>query len=288
MHTAAEKMADNFRSAIARVYRTGDSKGIKRRGFSRSFLWQLVCTAVKHGPLLLWHMIPQKSPLSFINAFWKDSWVSKKVLILRAPQNRSDAHFFLLVQMQEQSSLFKQSSPWESCASWPSSCKQKWYIDSGSARAPELHPSKVFWMPYNLASLSILKCSSNLHGHIIGGWRELDNLTPHEAHHSSRVMKTYHTRFGVPLEIVPGWWDDRKINHEPVFLLYLCLDISNNLSRALSCLRLSGHNFLVQRMCHNRNWRPYELGIFDKCDWHAHFPHEKSAWKKKEKSSAYT
>jgi hypothetical protein len=29
MHTAAEKMADNFRSAMARVYRIGDSKGIK-------------------------------------------------------------------------------------------------------------------------------------------------------------------------------------------------------------------------------------------------------------------
>jgi hypothetical protein len=28
MHTADEKMADNFRSAIARVYRIGDSKGI--------------------------------------------------------------------------------------------------------------------------------------------------------------------------------------------------------------------------------------------------------------------
>ena len=28
MHTAAEKMADNFRYAIARVYRTGGSKGI--------------------------------------------------------------------------------------------------------------------------------------------------------------------------------------------------------------------------------------------------------------------
>jgi hypothetical protein len=26
MHTAAEKMADNFRSATARVYRTGDNK----------------------------------------------------------------------------------------------------------------------------------------------------------------------------------------------------------------------------------------------------------------------
>jgi hypothetical protein len=31
MHTAAEKMADNFRSAIARVYRIGDSKGITHR-----------------------------------------------------------------------------------------------------------------------------------------------------------------------------------------------------------------------------------------------------------------
>jgi hypothetical protein len=43
MNTAAEKMADNFRSAVARVNRTGDSKGIKHRkmfycGFSRSLL----------------------------------------------------------------------------------------------------------------------------------------------------------------------------------------------------------------------------------------------------------
>jgi hypothetical protein len=30
MLTAAEKMADNFRSAIARVYRIGDSKGINK------------------------------------------------------------------------------------------------------------------------------------------------------------------------------------------------------------------------------------------------------------------
>jgi hypothetical protein len=31
MLTAAERMADNFRSAIARVYRIGDSKGIKKK-----------------------------------------------------------------------------------------------------------------------------------------------------------------------------------------------------------------------------------------------------------------
>jgi len=41
------------------------------------------------------------------------------------------------------------------------------------------------------------------------------------------------------------------------------------LCRALSCLRLSGHNFLVQRMRHNRNRRPYGLRICDKCDRHS-------------------
>ena len=45
-------------------------------------------------------------------------------------------------------------------------------------------------------------------------------------------------------------------------------NIPSNLSHALSCLRLSGHNFLVQRMRHDRNRRPYELRICDKCDWH--------------------
>jgi len=74
-------------------------------------------------------------------------------------------------------------------------------------------------------------------------------------------MRTYHTHVGVPLGIAPGWWDDRKRNHKPALPIYLRLDISNNLSRALSCLRLSGNNFLVQRMRHNRNRRPYELRI---------------------------
>jgi len=81
-----------------------------------------------------------------------------------------------------------------------------------------------------------------LREHIIGGWRDLDILTPHEAHHSSRIMSTYHTHFGVPLKKTSGWWDDRKRNQKPVLPLYLRLDIPSNLSRALSCLRLSGHN----------------------------------------------
>jgi hypothetical protein len=107
-----------------------------------------------------------------------------------------------------------------------------------------------------------------LREHIIGGWRDLDILTPHEAHHSSRIMRTYHTHFGVPLGNTSGWWDDRKRNQKPVLPLYLRLDIPSNLSRALSCLRLSGHNFLVQGMRHDRNRRPDELRICDRCDWH--------------------
>ena len=35
-------------------------------------------------------------------------------------------------------------------------------------------------------------------------------LTSHEAHHISRVMRTYHTHFDVPLGNTSGWWDDRK------------------------------------------------------------------------------
>jgi hypothetical protein len=41
MLTTAEKMADKFRSAIARVYRIGDSKGIKQRKHAMLWLFQV-------------------------------------------------------------------------------------------------------------------------------------------------------------------------------------------------------------------------------------------------------
>ena len=258
-------------------------------GFSRSLLWKLVCTVVKYGPFLLWHMIPQKSPplMSFTWASWKDAWVSRKVLSsgagfrpslqpswsplvfpflfaveelygtryqsgsfslinvgsgfhclrsffsffffvkkgtawysLRAPRNRSDAHFFLLVQLHhtilEQFTLFEQSSSWESCAGWPI-CKLKWYVDlPDSARTPKFPTSQQFWMPYDLASLSIWNSSSSLCANISTMLERAWQLTPHDNHHSSRIMRTYHTHFGEPLGIAPGWWDDRKRNHKPV------------------------------------------------------------------------
>ena len=81
-------------------------------------------------------------------------------------------------------------------------------------------------------AINIKQFELTLRERIIGSWRELDNLKPHDNHYSSRIMRTYHTHFGEPLWIALGWWDDKK------------------------------------RMRHDRNRRPYELRICDRCDWH--------------------
>ena len=41
MHTAVAKMSDTFRGAIARVFKTGDSKGIKHRKHAMLWLFQV-------------------------------------------------------------------------------------------------------------------------------------------------------------------------------------------------------------------------------------------------------
>jgi hypothetical protein len=91
MHTAADKMADNLRLAIARVYRTGSSKGISHRKHAMLWLFQVFALTAGLYGCQVWATSsltydPQKSPphMSFILASWKDSWVSRKVLILTA------------------------------------------------------------------------------------------------------------------------------------------------------------------------------------------------------------
>jgi exonuclease III len=103
---------------------------------------------------------------------------------------------------------------------------------------------------------------------VIQDWRSLDNLTPQEAHSSSRIMRTYHTHFGIPLGTIPGWWDARKRNKKPLLPNYLRKNIPHNLLRSISCLRLSSHNFRVETQRHQGNRCPYELRICNKCDWH--------------------
>eukprot|EP00983_Pelagomonas_calceolata_P066805 1149221-Pelagomonas_calceolata.AAC.1 len=84
-----------------------------------------------------------------------------------------------------------------------------------------------------------------LREHIIYDSRNLDSLAPQEAHASCRIMRTYHTHFGILLGSIPlaGWWDERS-------------------------LRLSGHNLQVETQRHQGNKCPYEFRTCNKCDWH--------------------
>jgi hypothetical protein len=77
-------------------------------------------------------------------------------------------------------------------------------------------------------SINLKQFKLTLCKHIIVGWRELDNLTPHETSPFQLNHKAhyYRTHFGVPLGIVPGWWNDKNRNHKPVLPLYLRLDNS--------------------------------------------------------------
>ena len=91
MHTAAEKMADNLRLAIARVYRTGSSKGITHRKHAMLWLFQVFALTAGLYGCQVWATSSLTYDSSKINpthvlilASWKDFWVSRKVLILTA------------------------------------------------------------------------------------------------------------------------------------------------------------------------------------------------------------
>jgi len=149
MHTAAEKMADNLRLAIARVYRTGTSKGITHRKHAMLWLFQVFALTAGLYGCQVWATFSLTYDSSVTTRAHVLSWLLKTPgcqkrywYSLRAPRNRPDAHFLLvlLVQMHhkilEQYTLFKQPSSWENCAGWFTSCKRKWYMDlPGSACA---------------------------------------------------------------------------------------------------------------------------------------------------------
>ena len=160
--------SDNFRSAIARVYRIGDTKGIKHRKQAKlwlfqAFAWhvfhlvQLVFTVVKYGPLLLWDMIPQKSPphMSFILTSWKKSWVSRKTLILTACSAKQvRCPFFLLVQIKTvcsyQTILFLRKFCGRTFLLQTGVIHELIWFCTRSNISPRL---SKYWMPYDLASL---------------------------------------------------------------------------------------------------------------------------------------
>ena len=102
---------------------------------------------------------------------------------------------------------------------------------SGPARTPRFPCiSAISEAIRSRESIHLKQFELTLRERIIGSWRELNKLTPHDNHHSSRVMRTCHAHFGAPLGIAPGWWDDRRRSHKPVLPIYLRLDISGTAS----------------------------------------------------------
>jgi len=99
-------------------------------------------------------------------------------------------------------------------------------------------------------------------------WKDLDQIHLHDAHASSRVMRTYHTHFEVPIGSQPGWWDDQKRATKSTLPSYQRYKIPNYSLRALSRLRLTGHNLNVKFLRQQQHRVPYELRICTKCNWH--------------------
>ena len=87
-------------------------------------------------------------------------------------------------------------------------------------------------------------------------------VTPQEAHSSSRIMRTYHSNFGIPLGTAI-----RK-SRKPSLPKYLRQHLPSHLMRALSCLCLSSHKLRVETLRYGQR-HPNELKICDRCNLHA-------------------
>jgi hypothetical protein len=102
-----------------------------------------------------------------------------------------------------------------------------------------LHLSN-FWMPYDLANLSIWNSSSFLCANVSSGAGESLTIWHH------MIITIPAELWGLITHILVYLWGlllaggMTKKNHKPMLPIYLRLDISKNLSRAFSCLRLSG------------------------------------------------
>ena len=225
MHTVVAKMTDTFRGAIARVFKTGDSKGIKHRKHAMLWLFQVfVLTAGLYGCQIR-HFF---SNLSFLKNYFctrPSSWLSETNIGCQkkhwytqlATRDGTDAYRLLLVQVHH--TILEQPTRLRVVLSSNNPLLEKvvradlllasrsdtWtyqVLDALGDVPDSQHLLDVvrFRQPINVKEFEL-----TLREHIIRNWRDLDNLTPYEAHHSSRIMRTHHTHFGVPLGNTPGW-----------------------------------------------------------------------------------
>jgi hypothetical protein len=248
-------MADNLRLAVARVYRTGSSKGITYTKHAMLWLFQVFALTAGLYGCQVWatfsltydSSVTTRAHVLHLGFLKKLLGVKKGTdtyCVLRETGQMPIFFYWFRCTIRFWNSLLSSNNPLlEKIVRADlllANRSDKWTYQVLHAlqdlpASQQLMDAIRLCQTINLRQFELTLCE-----HIIEGWRDLDNLTPH----SSRIIRTYHTHFGVPLGNTPGWWDDRKINQKPVLPLYLCLDIPSNLSRALFCLRFSGHNAL--------------------------------------------
>ena len=237
-HTGAENVADNSRFAIARVYRIGDSKGNKQRKHASLWLFQVFAlTAGLYGCQVratssLTYDTSKITPTHVLHlGFLKRLLGVKKSTdtdcVLRETSQMPIFFYWFICIIRFWNSLLSSNNPLlekvvrvdliaNRSDTWTYQVLHALHDFPTSQQFLNAIRSRE---SINLKQFELTLCEQI----IIGSWRELDDLTPHDNHHSSRIMRTYHTHFGiplctfgVPLGIAPGWWDERKRNYKPV------------------------------------------------------------------------
>ena len=135
MLSAAEKMADNFRFYHCQSLQSWWQQGYQTKKTCNAMAfpglcfdsWSIRLSSMGHFFSDIWFLKnhPYMRPSSWLPERLLDVKKGTKLTACSAKQVRCP--FSLFVQMHhtilEQFTLFKQSSPWESCADWPSYCK---------------------------------------------------------------------------------------------------------------------------------------------------------------------
>lgn len=283
MKSAAEQMARNFMGAIARVRKAGAEMGIWNRKHAMLWLFQVFALSAGLYGCQIWATTKLSLSASketaahvyhtgFLKSLLGVKRATETHCILRETGQMPLFFYWFRCTMRFWNCLLNTNNPLihkvvqadlrlaNRTGSW------SYQVLTALNSIPDSMPFSTAIREQNRVDME--RFETVLQQHIINDWQALDGLSPQESHASSRIMRTYHTHFGIPLGSTPGWWDEQKRSRKPILPPYLRNDIPHKQLRSLSCLRLSGHTLRVETCRHHPHRYAYELRICDKCDWH--------------------